>query len=306
MTVPLSVVIPSHNRPDLLHICLHSVHRTPRDGTQVIVVDDGSPDGVVSAAAGAFPGVTVLRNDRPAGVRGRGQPRNHGGHRGRDRVAQRRHRGRPGWAAAAFGAVRRPDGRGRRPAGAPRAAGAGRADHRQRRRRVRSRRLRPQARPRPAARPTDFREPCEVFGASARPPFYRADVLRAVGGLSGRLRGVLRGRRSRLRIRNAGSAACTSRHRSSGTGSVSSYRRRRALVESQSRNEERVYWRNVPDLWRTLPRHAAVLAAKAVWRVREGTIIPWAMGRLRALAEVSAVMRSRALTPGRPRTRSGA
>src|SRR5205085_1595914 len=74
----------------------------------------------------------------------------------------------------------------------------------------------------------------------------------------------------------------------------SSYRRRRALVESQSRNEERVYWRNVPGVWRTLPRHAAVLAAKAVRRVREGTLVPWAVGRLHAFMEVPAILRGRA------------
>jgi len=73
----------------------------------------------------------------------------------------------------------------------------------------------------------------------------------------------------------------------------SSYRKRRALLERQSQNEERVYWRNVPGVWRTLPRHVAVLAAKAVRRVREGTLVPWAVGRLRAFAEVPGLLRER-------------
>ena len=73
----------------------------------------------------------------------------------------------------------------------------------------------------------------------------------------------------------------------------SSYRKRRALLEQQSRNEERVFWRNVPDIWRMLPRHAAVLAGKALRRLREGTLVPWAVGRMRAWAEVPALIRQR-------------
>ena len=131
-----------------------------------------------------------------------------------------------------------------------------------------------------------FREPCEVFGASASSAFYRADVLRAVGGFPADFGAYFEDVDLAWRIRNAGYRCVYE------PGSVvwhrvgSSYRKRRALVEGQSRNEESVYWRNVPDLRRTLPRHAAVLVAKAVRRVREGTLIPWAVGRLRAFAEV--------------------
>jgi GT2 family glycosyltransferase len=65
-----------------------------------------------------------------------------------------------------------------------------------------------------------------------------------------------------------------------------SYGRRpsRRVLEQQSCNEERVFWRNVRgrERLRHLPRHAAVLAAKAARRVNEGTFLPWAVGRLRA------------------------
>jgi GT2 family glycosyltransferase len=73
----------------------------------------------------------------------------------------------------------------------------------------------------------------------------------------------------------------------------SSYRPRRELLERQSQNEERVFWRNVPGVWRLLPRHAGVLLGKALRRVREGTLVPWAVGRLRAFAEVPGIMRQR-------------
>jgi O-antigen biosynthesis protein len=138
-----------------------------------------------------------------------------------------------------------------------------------------------------------FREPCEVFGASASSAFYRADVLRAVGGFPGDFGAYFEDVDLAWRIRNAGfrcmyEPASVVWHRVG-----SSYRKRRALVERQSLNEERVYWRNVPGVWRTLPRHAGVLAAKAVRRLREGTLVPWAVGRLRALVEVPGMLRER-------------
>src|SRR5205814_2348636 len=39
----LSVVIPTHNRPDLLRLCLASVTRHAPPDTEVVVADDGSP-----------------------------------------------------------------------------------------------------------------------------------------------------------------------------------------------------------------------------------------------------------------------
>jgi hypothetical protein len=39
-------------------------------------------------------------------------------------------------------------------------------------------------------------------------------------------------------------------------------------------------------VWRIFPRHAAVLMAKAVRRTREGTLVPWMIGRLRAWHEM--------------------
>ena len=74
----------------------------------------------------------------------------------------------------------------------------------------------------------------------------------------------------------------------------------RRLLEQQSRNEERVFWRNLPGrvLARALPRHLAVLAAKAWRRWREGALAPFLCGRLRVLGEVAALLRHRrALRP---------
>jgi GT2 family glycosyltransferase len=76
----------------------------------------------------------------------------------------------------------------------------------------------------------------------------------------------------------------------------SSYGRpRRSLLEQMSRNEERLFWRNLPGraLLRALPRHAAVLAAKAWRRWRDGGLAPFVCGRLRVLAELPELLRHR-------------
>ena len=61
-------------------------------------------------------------------------------------------------------------------------------------------------------------------------------------------------------------------------------RPRRRLLEQQSRNEELVFWRNLPA--RALPLHLAVLAGKAWLRWRDGGLVPFLTGRLRAWGEL--------------------
>jgi GT2 family glycosyltransferase len=77
--------------------------------------------------------------------------------------------------------------------------------------------------------------------------------------------------------------------------SASHGRPARRLLEQQSRNEERVFWRNLPnrDLLRAVPWHAAVLAAKAYRRWQEGELMPFVFGRLRVLAEAPRLLRYR-------------
>jgi hypothetical protein len=78
------------------------------------------------------------------------------------------------------------------------------------------------------------------------------------------------------------------------------------LVERQSCNEERVFWRNLPAslLWRALARHLAVLGGKALRRCNEGTLLPWLWGRLRAWANVCADRRDYSRWSGRADERS--
>jgi GT2 family glycosyltransferase len=67
------------------------------------------------------------------------------------------------------------------------------------------------------------------------------------------------------------------------------------LLVQQSRNEERVFWRNLPMglLLGTLPLHLAVVTAKAWRRWREGNLQPFLRGRMAVLREIPALMRHR-------------
>jgi hypothetical protein len=66
-------------------------------------------------------------------------------------------------------------------------------------------------------------------------------------------------------------------------------------MEQQSRDEELVFWRNLPGpvLLRALPLHLAVLAGKAWRRWREGQLLPFLLGRLSVLGRTPALMRHR-------------
>src|SRR5437763_534416 len=142
------------------------------------------------------------------------------------------------------------------------------------------RRATPSARPRP-------RSP--ACGA-----FYRRDLLRRVGAFPERFGAYFEDVDLAFRLHRAGGVivyepASRVLHRGGSSYGRPGWR----LVERQSCNEERVFWRNLPglDLARALPRHVAVLAGKALRRWHEGTLLPWAWGRLRAWAEVPACRR---------------
>ncbi len=61
MSLDLSIVIPSHNRADLLALCLRSVELARPANCEVIVVDDGSKDSVIRETARRFAHVNVIR-----------------------------------------------------------------------------------------------------------------------------------------------------------------------------------------------------------------------------------------------------
>jgi GT2 family glycosyltransferase len=142
----------------------------------------------------------------------------------------------------------------------------------------------------------EYLRPRRVFGASASSAFYRRDALLRVGGFPEAFGAYFEDVDVAFRLHRAGyqvmyEPAARVFHR----GSASHGRTGRRLLEQQSRNEERVFWRNLPGpvLARALPRHLAVLAGKAWLRWRDGGLAPFLWGRLRLLGEVRDLRRHR-------------
>jgi GT2 family glycosyltransferase len=305
----LSIVIPSHSRPDLLRFCLASVARFAPPSTEVIVVDDGSQDACVSRAADEFPGVKVVRRLRAggfcvaanAGIAVASAPvvelLNDDAEVTEDwasaaltwfadeRIAAvaplvlqndsaRRERGLPPLIDTAgdeydFGgfAVKRGHGleyrRGEEDTSTPSP-------------------LLPFT-----PSPLLFRAGL-VWGVSAAAAFYRRDALIQAGGFPEHFGAYFEDVDLSFRLRRLGfeivyEPRAVVWHCVSGSYGRTPSRR---TLERQSCNEERVFWRNVRgrQLVRSLPRHAAVLAGKALKRWQEGTLLPWLLGRLRAVA----------------------
>ena len=284
-TSTLSIVIPSHNRPDLLRLCLQSVFAHAPHGTETIVVDDGSRDAIVSRTVLEFPGVRLVRHAQPLGF---AVAANRGIAAASGFLIELLNddtQVTAAWADAAIRCFDEPNVAAVAPlvlkgpveGELPRIDSAG--DEYDNGGYARKRGHGEQLSDR-------YLRPCEVFGASASSAFYRADVLRQVGGFPEDFGAYFEDVDLAWRLRRAGYRAVYEPRSVVWHRIGSSYRKRRSLIELQSRNEERVYWRNVPHKWHTLPRHLLVLAAKSVRRLREGTLVPWTAGRLRAFSEV--------------------
>lgn len=126
--------------------------------------------------------------------------------------------------------------------------------------------------------------------------FYRREVLQACGGFAEELGAYFDDIDLSFRLRRWGEIwyepACEIQHHVS-----SSYGRPQGdLLVMQSRNEELVYWRNLPwpALLGWLPVHAAVVALKAYRRWREGNLHAFWRGRCQAWASFAQVCRYRA------------
>jgi GT2 family glycosyltransferase len=278
----LSIVVPSHSRPDLLALCLDSVTRFMPPRTQVIVVDDGSKGECVSRTALRFDEVQVIRNPKAKGFCAAANAGIAAASGDAVELLNDDTEVTAGWAEAALAHFANPavaavaplvlQNDPSRPAGLPSLIDSAGDEY----------------------DPGGFaRKRChgstqvpptgEVWGASATAAFYRRSALLAVGGFPEYFGAYFEDVDLSFRLRKAGhsiryESASVLWHRVSA-----SYGRRpsRATLERQSCNEERVFWRHVG--WRHLPRHAAVVAAKVVRRWEDGTLGPWAAGRLRAV-----------------------
>jgi GT2 family glycosyltransferase len=295
----LSIVIPTYCRTDLLRACLQAVIRHAPAGTEIVVVDDGSPDAAASATANDFVGVRVVRHDRR---RGFAAAANAGIRASRGDVVELLNDDtevQVGWADAALswfddanvGAVAPlvlywPDGRLIDSAGDRYYLGgvAGKRGHGQ---------------PVSAA----YLQPSRVFGASAAAGFYRRAALERVGLFPESFGSYFEDVDLAFRLNRAGYDAMFEpgsrvlHHVSASYGRVG-----RSLVQRQSCNEERVFWRNLPSstLRRALPKHLAVLVGKALRRWDEGNLTPWLFGKLQTLRDWRAILRQRRDLGGDP------
>jgi GT2 family glycosyltransferase len=291
----LSIVIPSHSRVDLLRPCLASVLRFAPPGAQIIAVDDGSRDAIVSRTAVEFSGLTVLRHERP---RGFCTAANAGIAAATGDIVELLNDDAEvtaGWADAPLANFEDANVVAVAPLilqhGTDRIIDSAGDDYdaggfaTKRGHGVRF------------EMNGDYAKPGPVRAASAAAAFYRRDALLRVGGFPESFGAYFDDVDLALRLGRIGAiryepASVVWHHVSASHGRRPS----RRLVEQQSRNEEWLYWRNAVgrERWRSLPRHVGVLAGKSLCRLKDGQIVPWGIGRLRAWASLS--MRQRAVT----------
>jgi GT2 family glycosyltransferase len=297
----LSIVIPSRFRTDLLRRCLTSLQEHAPADTEIIVVDDGSAGALVSAIAREHGQIRCIRFDR---TRGFCVAANAGFAAATadivellndDTVVTR------GWANAACAHFADPTVAAVAPlvllappsqcdnstpmtpridsAGDRYYAGgvAGKRGHGE-----------PLGAPYLEARP--------VFGASGCAAFYRRAIVQQLGGFPEDFGAYFEDVDLSFRLQRAGYQVIYEPGvRVHHAGAASHGTTSRRLLEQQSCNEERVFWRNVPtrSLPAALPRHVAVMAGKAWRRWHERRLLPFLCGRLRAFGELGALLRHR-------------
>jgi GT2 family glycosyltransferase len=299
----LSIVIPTHQRSDLLRACLVTVTRHAPANTQIVVIDDASPGRRASRVADQFKGVEVVRVPRRGGFC---VAANTGIAAAINPIVELLNDDTevlPGWAEAALKCfadpqvaavaplvLRWPDGGSVDSAGDRYYVGgvAGKRGHRK------------------PLGPAHQRAG-HVFGASASTAFYRRSALLQVGAFPEEFGAYFEDVDLAFRLLRAGyQTVFTPEARVLHHTNSSHKPHDRRLEEQQSCNEERVFWRNLPGrtLVRTLPMHLAVIAGKAWRRWEEGALTPFVCGRLRVLGEFPALLRHRRrlrqLGPDRP------
>jgi GT2 family glycosyltransferase len=273
-------------------LCLASVQRHAPTATEVIVVDDASAGLIVSKAAADFIGVRVLRLASRKGFCGAVNAGVTAAGGDVVEVLNDDTEVTAGWAEAALAWFRDPKVGAVAPLVlfGPHGDRIDSAGDRYFAGGVASKRGHGE----PVTHAPVFPEP--VFGASGSSAFYRRDVLLSIGGFPEEFTAYFDDVDVAFRLQRAGrrtifEPASRVLHRVG----ASHGKPPRRLLEQLSRNEERVYWRNLPAgaLARTLPSHLAVLAGKAMRRWREGTLCSFVCGRARVLGEVRQLLKHR-------------
>ncbi len=302
MLPSLSIVIPTYQRQDLLRACLQSIESHAPPKTDILVVDDASPADAISRVVVDFPEVRCIRLPRRSGF---AVAANTGLREASGEIVEFLNDDTEvtaGWAEAALAGFENPRVAAiaplvlfhpaTQPANARRHLRLDSAGDRYYRGGVAAKRGHGQV------LSDEHSKPCQVFGASASSAFYRRSILQELGGFPESFGAYFEDVDVAFRLHWAGWQTLYQpdsrvyHHVSSSYG-----KKNRRLLEVQSRNEERVFWRNIPrhSLIRALPLHAAVLAAKALRRWTEGELLPFLLGRLRILTELGELRRHRRL-----------
>jgi GT2 family glycosyltransferase len=286
----LSIVIPSHNRVDLLSACLASVIRHAPPETEIIVVDDGSPQALVRSLVADFPAVKCLSLPMQ---RGFAHAANAGLQAATSPLVELLNDDTEvtaGWAEAATALFKNKFVAAVAPlvlqwpglvASTLRIDSAG--DHYYSAGIARKRH-----RGQPLERVKLTRR--RVFGASASSAFYRRDAVLAVGGFPECFGAYFEDVDLACRLNRAGyhavfePASRVLHHVGASHGPPKGN-----LLEQQSHNEERLFWRNTPAalLPGLAPIHFAVVLAKAWQRWREGNLTSFFRGRSALLHEIA-------------------
>jgi GT2 family glycosyltransferase len=292
----LSIVIPSHNRPDLLQRCLSSVSEHAPPWAEVLVVDDDSEQAVVSRTACTFPRVRTLHLSHNRGFCAAVNAGIAATHGEIVEVLNDDTEVTAGWAEAALERFADPTIGAVTPLvlfGPPGAHSPERVDS-----------TGDQYHPSGIAGKRGHGEVLRddhlragfVFGASGSSSFFRREALRLAGGFPEEFIAYFDDVDLSFRLHRAGyrvwfEPGSRVYHRVS-----SSYGKpRHDLLALQSRNEELVFWRNMPawTLLGWLPAHLGVVATKAVRRAWAGELGPFLRGRLAAMGQVPEVVRQR-------------
>jgi GT2 family glycosyltransferase len=292
-----SVVIPSYNGRHLLATCLASIerHRPGHRTIEVIVADDGSTDGTPDWVVEAYPDVHLVRLERNAGFC---RAANAGISAARGDVVQLLNNDtevESGWIEAGLapfanpgvGAVAplvlvrsdpsRVDSAGDSYAvfGWPSKRGHGQE-----------------------ASYWSTHPPDRVFGASGSSAFYRAEVLRAVGGFDPSFGSYYEDVDLAFRLRWAGyecvfAPSCRILHDLSASYDHASP----SLQRRMARNAELLFWSNLPisRLVAAAIPHAAFTLAQGLWRLARGRHRPFVQGKLDALRQSPTLLDRRRL-----------
>ncbi|MFQ3591825.1 MAG: glycosyltransferase [Gemmataceae bacterium] len=289
MTCLLTIVVPSHNRPDRLHTCLSSLTRFSPPGTRLLVVDDASPQAAISRVACSFKGVELLRRPTQGGFCKAVNAALTQVNSPFVQILNDDTEVTPNFVEPILARFTKPsvvaisplvlsgdhiDSMGDQffPAGFARKRGHGQT--------VAAHHLRPQ----------------RIASASGSASFYRTAILKACGGFAEEFGAYFEDVDLSFRLRRHGEiwyepASRIQHHVSSSYGPPCG-----ELLERQSRNEELLYWRHLSAeqllLW--LPAHIGVVALKAWLRWREGNLVPFWRGRRAAWASLPAILRYRA------------